>query len=191
MLYLSNNKKKLAVKQQKHKPILVLGAGSWGTALALLLERTGNDVRLWSYDSRQVELLNTLHENPAYLPGVPIPASIVISDNLEKLLDNNVRDVLIVVPPFAFLDTLLKLKKIVPHGLRIAWGTKGIDYTPVKTDKSEIYTFSDVQGGITPSAQTKFNFNVAVSAIINPTDDLNITDEATLDGLTNVELVYL
>ncbi|MCM7591324.1 DUF1120 domain-containing protein [Enterobacter chuandaensis] len=83
------------------------------------------------------------------------------------------------------------LYTIVSSNSGETWGTKGIDYTPVKTDKSEIYTFSDVQGGITPSAQTKFNFNVAVSAIINPTDDLNITDEATLDGLTNVELVYL
>ncbi|HHA2311325.1 hypothetical protein [Enterobacter hormaechei] len=42
-----------------------------------------------------------------------------------------------------------------------------------------------------PVAQTKINFNVGIAAMINPTNDLNITDEATLDGLTNVELVYL
>ncbi|HDR2620785.1 TPA: DUF1120 domain-containing protein [Enterobacter chuandaensis] len=71
------------------------------------------------------------------------------------------------------------------------WGKRGLDYIPVKTDKSEVYAFSDVQGDLMPSAQTQFNFNVAVSAIINPTNDLNIIDEATLDGLTNVELVYL
>jgi len=112
--------------KQTHKPILVLGAGSWGTALALLLNRTGNDVRLWSYDEKQVELLNTLHENPAYLPGVAIPESIRISDNLEEQLDG-VDDILIVVPSFAFYETLMKVKAIKPTGLRIAWGTKGID----------------------------------------------------------------
>lgn len=71
------------------------------------------------------------------------------------------------------------------------WGAKGMGYTPVKTDKSEIYSFSDVKANATPVAQTQYNFKVGVSAIINPTNDLNVTDEATLDGLTNVELVYL
>ncbi len=112
--------------QQTRKPIVVLGAGSWGTALALLLERTGNPVRLWSYDSEQANVLNTLRENPAYLPGIHLPESILISDNLHQLLDG-VEDVFIVVPSFAFLDTVIQLKEIVPTGLRIIWGTKGID----------------------------------------------------------------
>lgn len=63
-------------------------------------------------------------------------------------------------------------------------------YLKVNTDKSELYSFSDTLGG-TPVAQTNVNFNVGVAAMINPTNDLNVTDEATLDGLTNVELVYL
>ncbi|MGX5102299.1 DUF1120 domain-containing protein [Enterobacter cloacae] len=72
-----------------------------------------------------------------------------------------------------------------------SWGSKAGDrYLQVTTDKSEIYSFSTVLGG-TPVAQTKVNFNVGVAAMINPTNDLNVTDEATLDGLTNVELVYL
>ncbi|MCX5576287.1 DUF1120 domain-containing protein [Enterobacter sp. E-TC7] len=72
-----------------------------------------------------------------------------------------------------------------------SWGSKsGFRYLQIATDKSEIYSFSDVPSG-QPVAQTKVNFNVGVAAQINPTNDLNITDEATLDGLTNVELVYL
>lgn len=72
-----------------------------------------------------------------------------------------------------------------------SWGSKaGIRYLQVKTNKSELYSFSTELGG-TPVAQTKVNFNVGVAAIINPTNDLHVTDEATLDGLTNVELVYL
>lgn len=112
--------------QQTPKPILVLGAGSWGTALALLLDRNDNEVRLWSYDKRQTETINTLHENPAYLPGIAIPERIRISNDLDSLMDG-VNDVLVVVPSFAFLDTLKLLKAICPTGLRIAWGTKGID----------------------------------------------------------------
>lgn len=72
-----------------------------------------------------------------------------------------------------------------------SWGEKsGIRYLQVKTNKSELYSFSTELGG-TPVPQTKVNFNVGVAAMINPTNDLNITDEASLDGLTNVELVYL
>lgn len=72
-----------------------------------------------------------------------------------------------------------------------SWQTTGGQrYLKVNTDKSELYSFSNTLGG-TPVAQTKVNFNVGVAAMINPTNDLNITDEANLDGLTNVELVYL
>ncbi|MDR9892084.1 DUF1120 domain-containing protein [Pseudenterobacter timonensis] len=72
-----------------------------------------------------------------------------------------------------------------------SWGNRaGIRYLQVKPDKSEIYSFSNVLGG-TPVAQTKVNFNVGIAAMINPTNDLHITDEAKMDGLTNVEVVYL
>lgn len=71
------------------------------------------------------------------------------------------------------------------------WGTKGIDYLQITSNNSEIYGFSTERAGTELSAQSKINFKVAVSATINPTNDLNVTDEVTLDGLTNVELVYL
>lgn len=72
------------------------------------------------------------------------------------------------------------------------WAVKsGTHYLQIATDKSETYSFTNVSGGDAPVAQKQFNFNVGIKAQINPTNDLNITDEATLDGLTNVELVYL
>ncbi|MDI9803156.1 DUF1120 domain-containing protein [Citrobacter koseri] len=71
------------------------------------------------------------------------------------------------------------------------WGTKsGNSYMQIINNKSEIYSFGKSATNA-PEPQTKVNFNVGVSAIINPTNDLHITDEATLDGLTTVELVYL
>ncbi|CAH6189727.1 DUF1120 domain-containing protein [Citrobacter koseri] len=71
------------------------------------------------------------------------------------------------------------------------WGTKaGNSYMQIINNNSEVYSFGKSSASA-PEPQTKVNFNVGVSAIINPTDDLQITDEATLDGLTTVELVYL
>ncbi|ELE9015426.1 DUF1120 domain-containing protein [Enterobacter cloacae] len=71
------------------------------------------------------------------------------------------------------------------------WLVKGTDYMQINSDNSEIYAFTlDTANGV-PSPESKINFKVAVSATINPTNDLNVTDELTLDGLTNIELVYL
>lgn len=107
-------------------PILVLGAGSWGTALALLLHANGVPVRLWSHDKNQVTLMNELHENTAYLPHILLPQDLPISHHLAELLEG-ISDVLIVVPSSAFLEVILQLKSLRPQGLRIAWGTKGFD----------------------------------------------------------------
>ncbi|HDT1604620.1 TPA: DUF1120 domain-containing protein [Enterobacter sichuanensis] len=72
------------------------------------------------------------------------------------------------------------------------WHIKsGIHYLPVVTDKSETYSFTKDSGADTPAALKQINFNVGIVAQINPAGELNITDELTLDGLTNVELVYL
>ena len=110
----------------KQCPLLILGAGSWGTALTLLLHANGVPVRLWSHDAKQVALMNTLHENPAYLPNSHLPEDLLISNDLAQLLDG-VNDVFIVVPSIAFLEVVLQLKSLRPHGLRIAWGTKGLE----------------------------------------------------------------
>ena len=72
-----------------------------------------------------------------------------------------------------------------------SWGIRGISHLQIASDNREIYAFGTALNGGTLSPQTKINFKVAVEATINPTNDLSITDEVTLDGLTNVELVYL
>ena len=71
------------------------------------------------------------------------------------------------------------------------WVTRGINYLSLSSDNNEILGFTrDLTDGLL-SAESKINFKVFVEATINPTNDLNVTDEVTLDGLTNVELVYL
>ena len=71
------------------------------------------------------------------------------------------------------------------------WSYKGYEYMQITSDNREIYGFGTDRSSGVLSAQSKINFKVAVEASINPTNDLNVTDEVTLDGLTNVELVYL
>ncbi|RWT22770.1 DUF1120 domain-containing protein [Enterobacter cloacae] len=71
------------------------------------------------------------------------------------------------------------------------WGYRGNEYLAITSDNSEIYGFGTERTSGVLSAQSKINFKVVVEAGINPTNDLNVTDEVTLDGLTNVELVYL
>lgn len=108
------------------QPIAILGAGSWGTALALHLVNAGQTVSLWTLDADHADAMNLTKENQRYLPGIPLPTSLHISADLKKTLDH-VQDILIVVPSVGFKDTLLLMKPFLTDKMRIAWATKGID----------------------------------------------------------------
>jgi glycerol-3-phosphate dehydrogenase (NAD(P)+) len=70
------------------KTIAVVGAGSWGTALALLLGRKGYEVRLWSFEERVVQRIISTHENPAYLPGHLLPHNVTATGVISEALDD-------------------------------------------------------------------------------------------------------
>ena len=78
--------------------ILVLGAGSWGTSLALLLSNKGESVSLWEFDPKQADRLKRDRENKIFLPGFEIPESVVISNHLEELVSDRTSVVVLVVP---------------------------------------------------------------------------------------------
>jgi glycerol-3-phosphate dehydrogenase (NAD(P)+) len=106
--------------------IAVLGAGSWGTALALLLARNGHAVTLWGHDAAQVARVRAARENAAYLPGFRFPDNLVVSDELEPLARATAQ-LLIAVPSHAFRATLVALAGALrPDGV-IAWATKGFE----------------------------------------------------------------
>lgn len=108
------------------QPIAVLGAGSWGTALALVLARNGAAVRLWGHASAHMDALVRERENRRHLPGFGFPETLSPTAELASAVDG-VRDVLVVVPSHAFRDTVQQLVSLLPEDSRIVWATKGLD----------------------------------------------------------------
>ncbi|NVJ59052.1 MAG: NAD(P)-dependent glycerol-3-phosphate dehydrogenase [Gammaproteobacteria bacterium] len=107
-------------------PIAVLGAGSFGTALAILLAGNGNPTRLWCRDPEQTKLLHADRENKKYLPGASFPSTLVVTNDLTEALAD-VRDVLIATPSGAFSETLRSIKHLLAEDARIVWACKGLE----------------------------------------------------------------
>jgi len=106
--------------------VAVLGAGSWGTALAALVARHGHRAVLWGRDAGVVAAIDREHENPRYLPGTPLPASLAATTDLGAAL-RGASLVLVVVPSHAFADTVRALQPHLPAGVGVAWATKGFE----------------------------------------------------------------
>lgn len=110
----------------KKNTIVVLGAGSWGTALALLVARNGHAALLWGHDAAQLSRLDQERENPAYLPGIPFPDNLHVRASLADAARDSKR-FLIAVPSHAFRATLKALLPLMPAQAVIAWATKGLE----------------------------------------------------------------
>ncbi|NBC48692.1 MAG: NAD(P)H-dependent glycerol-3-phosphate dehydrogenase [Gammaproteobacteria bacterium] len=106
--------------------IAVIGAGSWGTALAVLLAGNGHQVSLWSHDAEQVSALIRDRENRSFLAGIALPNRIAPTDSLEEALDE-ASAVLIAVPSQFFADVVGQLAPFLSPGLGVIWATKGFD----------------------------------------------------------------
>ena len=106
--------------------VAVLGAGSWGTALGLLLARNGHAVQLWGHDAAQCAQLARARENAHYLPGIHFPDSLHIEANLARLAGTT-QQFLLAVPSHAFRATLKALKPHLDSGATLAWATKGLE----------------------------------------------------------------
>jgi len=106
--------------------IAVLGAGSWGTALALLLGRNGAQVRLWGHMREEVELLLAERENRAFLPGHPFPESLQPTPDLAAAVEG-ADEVLLAVPSHAFRQSLERLAPLLSPDTSVSWATKGLE----------------------------------------------------------------
>ena len=111
--------------------VSVIGAGSWGTALAILLEKNGHEVTLWSHREEEAKELAS-REHKSKLPGVQIPERIEITGNLESALQ--AKDVLVfAVPSVAVRSTAKKVAPYVKKGQLIVNVAKGIEETTLMT----------------------------------------------------------
>jgi glycerol-3-phosphate dehydrogenase (NAD(P)+) len=106
--------------------IVVLGAGSYGTALAICLARNGHRTVLWGRDSAHVAEMAATRSNSKYLPDSVFPESLVLETDLQKAVQAS-NNVLVVVPSHAFSNMLGQIKPYLLPDAKVAWATKGLD----------------------------------------------------------------
>ncbi len=104
----------------------ILGAGSWGTALAVHLARSGHRVRLWAREPEVVEQMRDRRENEVFLPGIPLPPEVDPCDDYASALDG-VGLVLVVVPSHGVRGVLRGAVPLIPPRAVIVSATKGLE----------------------------------------------------------------
>lgn len=134
--------------------ISVLGAGSWGTALALHAARNGCNTLLWGHSRQHVADLQGAGENQRYLPGFVFPNNLRVTDDLQEAVTFS-PILLVSVPSHAFRNTLLSIKPFLGQNPRIVWATKGFG-------GEDGLLLSEVFDGI-------FDGNIATAVLSGPT----------------------
>jgi len=112
--------------QEHQEKIAVIGAGSWGTALSLVLADNNHEVRLWGHNREQIDELNTHHTNNKYLTNVLLPTSIVGYHSLEEAL-NGVEAVILAVPTKAIREVLKEMLPSITDPITVVHVSKGIE----------------------------------------------------------------
>ena len=143
-------------------PIAIIGAGGWGTALAITMARARTDggprtdVRLWAYEPYLVETLIATRENPLYLPSVRVPESVRVSNSLEEVL-SGARIVIVAVPSHVFRHVFSQMLPLVNREMLFVSAAKGIENDTLMRMSQVL---SDVAGP---------RFTASVAAISGPT----------------------
>lgn len=110
----------------------IIGAGSWGTALSLLLYKNGNQVTVWSALENEIQMLKEEREQKDKLPGVKLPEDMIFTTDLEEAIKG--KDVLVLAVPSPFTrSTSAKMKPYVKDGQIIVNVAKGIEETTLMT----------------------------------------------------------
>ncbi len=112
-------------------PIVVLGAGSWGTALAIQFARSGRRTVLWGREEDDPAELARARRNERYLPGAEFPPSLAVEPDLAKAIENG-DDLLLAVPSSALRIMLQQIKPLLGPRARIAWASKGFEISTGK-----------------------------------------------------------
>ena len=131
------------------KPVFaVLGSGSWGTALAVHIARTGHRTILWGIETDELAAMTRDRENRRYLPGTALPDGLEIEPDFERAV-GQADQLLVVVPSHAFREVLQRLKPLLRRDQRVAWATKGFELSSGKLPHD---VASEVLGPEVPAA---------------------------------------
>lgn len=122
----------LKVKELKINKIAVIGAGSWGTALAKLLGDQGENVHLWGHTPDHVAALIQERENKKYLPGAALPETIQPVSDLTKAVEG-ADCVVMVVPSHGYREVFERLAPVLKEGTIVVSAVKGIENTTLQT----------------------------------------------------------
>ncbi|MDQ0218999.1 NAD(P)H-dependent glycerol-3-phosphate dehydrogenase [Peribacillus cavernae] len=108
------------------KSIAVIGAGSWGTALAMVLADNHHEVRLWGHKKNQINEINEQHTNRKYLPEIELPAGITGYSSLGQALEG-ITDIILAVPTKAIRGVLGQIRELAKKPLMVVHVSKGIE----------------------------------------------------------------
>lgn len=165
------------------KKIAVLGAGSWGTALSIVLADNGHEVRLWSHRKEQADVINKTRKNERYL-DVDIPHQITAYFQLEEAVDR-VHAIIIVVPTKAIRDVCQQLNSILTNRTTIIHATKGIEPITLKrvsemiSEEMTAYNKEDivVLSGPSHAEEVAERHPTTVTVASENTDNANIAQD--------------
>ncbi|MBC7281406.1 NAD(P)H-dependent glycerol-3-phosphate dehydrogenase [Hoeflea sp.] len=170
MTYLGTQAEDLSSPPLPYSKICVVGAGSWGTALASVARRAGRQTAIWGRDASVVEAINTGKENPKYLPGIPLPEGIEATTDLAQALDG-AEAVLLVTPSRTLRDICWQMRPHLGAGVPVALCAKGIE-------AGTGYLLSEVAAEILPGHQ--------IGALSGPT----FATETALGHLTAATIAF-
>jgi len=112
--------------QPEQKRVAVIGAGSWGTALAMIAARNRHEVRLWAREHEVASGINQYHRNPYYLSDFDLPENIFATTSIEDALER-ADFVLIVVPSHAMREVVTRMRASLGSDQVIVSATKGVE----------------------------------------------------------------
>lgn len=162
--------------------VSVIGAGSWGLALALVLNKNGNDVTMWSALPNEIDTIKAERENKRCLPGVIIPNEIHLTNDMNEALENKDVIVLAVASPYV-RSTISKFKGIIKPGQLIVNVAKGVE-------ESTLFTLTQVVEDELPGTEVAVlsgpSHAEEVSRFIPTTCVIGARNEETATYLQNI-----
>jgi glycerol-3-phosphate dehydrogenase (NAD(P)+) len=180
--------------------VAIIGAGGWGTALAITMARHGKDVRLWAHESYLVETMIATRQNPLYLPSIRIPESVLISNSMPDVL-SDADIVIIATPSHVYRQVFDRMLPLVANDMLFVSATKGIEndtlmrMTEVLIDVARPYFMPRVAAisGPTFAAEVALDEPTAL-VVASPDEGLRLLLQKELSGprfrlYTNADLV--